>query len=363
MKIKVNRDSFAKVFTLAVRATAVGGIFKDALKAMKITAHDGIVELMATDLELFARAQIEDAQVEEDGDVILPKEQLKRILQKVGADELSLTTDENNRVIVKGDKSVFKLATIDPDGFPDWPPLNVQNYHEMTQKDFKRMIKQTIYAVSKDGFKPTLASVLFEFGEDGVRMIATDGRRVASVVNPNATCHGTHEGTALLMEYPLTTFLKALDESDEMVQLSSNSTSFYFHIKGVTMTSRLQEGRFPEWRKVVPETDGRTKVVLDAHSLADAVNQADIVVNEASPATQLDFTNDGLHVSSTGVGEFNVDVPTEKEGDDVSIRINPRYLMDFLGTVAGNLNVFLQENQPLMFQDQADLTYVLMPLG
>jgi DNA polymerase-3 subunit beta len=178
MKTLCKRDALLSAFQLASAAIPTKDI-KPILSNLKAVASNGRFTLMATDLELGIRLDVMGMTIQDPGEAILPAQRLLAILREAQDSDLSIEADVS-ACIVRGERSEFDMPGEDPAHFPDLPTFNEDKYHEMSADALREMIRRTTFAAATgEGARFAMTGVLWELDGDAVKLVATDGRRLA----------------------------------------------------------------------------------------------------------------------------------------------------------------------------------------
>src|SRR6202521_4700524 len=189
MKAIYHREGLLSAFQLASAAVAARAL-KPILRNLKMTTEAEGYTLMATDLELGIRLEVRGLKVEQPGEAILPAARLLAILREAQDEELSIEADANS-CVGRGQALEFEMPSEDPANFPDIPTFTDEKYHEMTAGALREMIRRTIFAAADESARYSMTGVLWELEDSQVRLVATDGRRLA-MTQGTATAHGGH---------------------------------------------------------------------------------------------------------------------------------------------------------------------------
>src|SRR5262249_27309360 len=253
---------------------------KPILQHMKAVAESERCILMATDLELGLRLEVRSVRVEEAGEAILPASRLTAILREATDEELSVEAT-TNACIVRGQFNEFEMPGEDPAEFPDIPTFTDEKYHEVGAGVLREMIRRTAFAAAKESARYAMTGVLWEFEENQIRLVATDGRRLA-VVQGVAVNHGASDTKGQSHVVPtkaMGLLERLLQEGDEPVWISLRPNEALFKTQRAIIYSRLVEGRYPNYREVFPKKN-TAKITVSAGPFFAAVRQAAIMTDE-----------------------------------------------------------------------------------
>ena len=372
MKITCNREKFAAKFNLAAAYVAARDV-KSVLQEVKMEVMPDHVIFSATDTETSIRVVLRDIEVESGGDVIIPSRLMKNILQVARADNIEFEKKGDNLEIRVG-RAFYEIPTLDVNEFPEIRPFAGEAYHEILGADLQKNINRTTFATDVENNKYALSGVLFELSEAGIDTVSTDGRRLTHQ-RGKAVSHGGHqtEVGAIVPLKALGAVEKAIGEvgADTAIKVAVEGGKITFVTAGdeITIISRLVDGRFPAWRKIIPEKADRVQVDVPVNEFQEAVLATKLMTTENQPGLLLTFKPGNLEIRASGNQSGNViyPVPIAYDRDEIQTKLDPNFLVDFLRCFSGaaNLSIYLKETSSILFEAQQDddYAYVLMPLA
>jgi len=367
MKISCEREKFSQPFQLAASVAAARDV-KPVLQNVKITITKKGVLLQATDAEIGIRLNLDGCENLEKGEAVLPAKQIKKILQESGGEPKLLIESEKEKILVSVGKDRFTFPTHPADEFPDVEEFSEADYHEVSVKVLREVIRRTTFAIDTESNRYSLGGVLLEFVDDKICGVATDGRRLAFQEGA-ATCVGNHKAEGTIFPAKALQILdRALGEDDDTVQVAVSANRGIFRCGDVVFFTRLIEGRFPSWRRIVPETEGKIQVDILAGALNSAVRKAAIVTSEREPGVIFSFSSGKLVLHGQGgeLGESNIEVPISYSGADQQIKFNPDFFTDYLRVLDHDksLSIYIEsEGDPIHIRTDDAYIYVVMPMS
>jgi DNA polymerase-3 subunit beta len=366
MKATCNREGLLSAFQLANVAVPTRDV-KPILKNLKAIADENRCTLMATDLELGIRLEVRGVKVDESGEGILPAARLLAILRESQDEELVIEAN-NDACSVRGEHVEFEMPSEDPANFPDLPTFEAEKHHEIAAGVLGEMIRRTVFATADDVGRYSMTGVLWELEEEQARLVATDGRRLALALGP-AKPHGGHASKGMLPVVPtkaMTLLERNLADDEEMVQVSLRANEVLFRAGQAVIYSRLVEGRFPDYRQVLPKKQ-IAKVSLNVPAFTAAVRQAKIMTDDESKRVVFHFAKNKLTLQAQGAttGRSKVELPLEYEGKNLDISFNPDFLIDMLRVLPPDAELMVElidGNSPALFRSGPHYMYLVMPL-
>ena len=330
---------------------------------------DNSIRLMATDLDLQINETVE-AQVETPGAVTVAAHTLFDIARKLqeGA-QVSLAASDGKMQVVAA-RSRFNLSTLPRDDFPIIAEGDLPTQFELPAKTLRDIIDNTRFAISTEETRYYLNGIFFhvteENGEPVMKAAATDGHRLARMTVPRPD--GAEAMPDIIIPRKCVAELrKLLDEVDGSVAISLSSTKIRFDLGTAVLTSKLIDGTFPDYSRVIPT--GNDKMLrIDAKSLMQGVDRVATIASEKTRAVKMALEKDRITLSVTSPenGTAAEEVPGEYSSDGFEIGFNARYLMDILGQIEGDtVEVHLADAAAptlLRENDKSQALYVLMPM-
>ena len=330
---------------------------------------DGSVELAATDLEVSIRST-HPAEVGKAGRVTASAKKLYEILRELPDEPVQLEATRNSYLSLRCARASFELAGNAAEEYPALPAIAPGETLTLPAVLLGQMIERTMYAASADETRYNLNGVFVEFLADTgkLRMVATDGHRLAYVDRPlGVEVKGLARGV-IVPRKGLAEFKRLVDEEDaDEVELAFEGNSALVRKRGVTLSMRLIEGEFPNYRQVIPQP-GRYQIVLPAEPLVQALRRVIVVAAERSRAVKLELGSGTLRLSSNNpdVGEAREELDADYAGEELALAFNARYLLDALTYLgAKEVRLGLQDAvSPAQIApaDDADSLAVVMPM-
>jgi DNA polymerase-3 subunit beta len=292
-----------------------------------------------------------DVAIDYHGDaILLPHGRLSQILGAATGETVTLEPGETS-CVVKAGSSTWTLPTENASEYPMWEPNGLKAICRLPADQFGRAARATFYACDEKSSRYALGGVLIEVRDGNPTWVATDGRRLSVV--ETETDQAVDDSETLIPARTIKILCNLLkrkkkkvqieDSQDEhedryevdpsfgSVQIEANATEAVFSIDGVTITSRLLEGRFPKWRDLLKDVDSEPSTVL-VKSLAGAVKAAAIVTTEASRGIDFAFSETGLwlHGQSSEAGESSVTCDLVEAGTACTVKLDPRHVRQWL---------------------------------
>ncbi|MCQ1531684.1 DNA polymerase III subunit beta [Lutispora saccharofermentans] len=298
------------------------------LEGILFQAKNGKLTLVSTDLEMGIETT-SNVDVIEQGSTVVSSKIIGEIVRKLPDSDVEIET-KDNFVYIKSENSEFKVLCLSRDEFPELPNVSREKGLSLTNSMLKEMIKQTIVAVSNDEIRPILTGVLLEIAGDQVTMVALDGFRMAVKVT---SALNDENFKAVIPGKTLIEIGKILDESEEPVSIFLSKNQVLFQTGDTTVISRLLEGEFINYKQLLP-TEYKTKIALKTEHLLDACERAALFARDSNNSIKFEVYDDIMNIkSNSDNGDVHEEVKISKNGEDIEIAFNPKYLIDALRVI------------------------------
>jgi DNA polymerase-3 subunit beta len=341
---------------------------KPILENVKLEATPELATVMATDLEIGIRIDVPGFEVEAPGDVVLPIRRFGSILRESSDAKLHLESD-GSRTLVRSGQSEWQLPCQNPDEFPAVSPFAEERYHQMPARFFRELVRRTVFASDTESSRYALGGVLIELGGEGIVGVATDGRRLARQQGPAEAIadHQTTENTVIPTRAMLV-MERALADNEEDIQLAVGENVVQVKSQRTTIYTRLVEGRYPKWRDVFPKQSDLVQIDLTVGPFHAAVRQAAIVTTEERRGVDFTFAEGKVELAGHGaeMGESHVELPVAYEGAALLVKLDPRFVSDFLKVLdpEQTFSLHLRDAESAVVCNTDDgYGYVIMPLS
>jgi len=366
MEIKIDRDIFLTGMQKVQGIVESKGTMPILSHVHIATEKDGIL-LQATDLEIGIKGFL-PAQVVAAGAVTLNARKLFDILRELPNLEVHLVRGDNDWVKLKCGKAKFRLPGLPASDYPKLPEYSEEALIEFSGKQLKEMIRKTYFAISPDESRQALNGLLLEREKDHVNMVGTDGHRLAFIKRPVKGKASTGEPQGFLLPKKLLSeLLKLLEDEDASYAFSVKDNQLAFiHGKEVILSRKI-DGKFPNYRQVIP-SDNDVRILVNTQALIHALKRVALLADEKSKMVRFEFEQGLLTLISdnTELGDAREEVEISYKGQDISIGLNAKYVLDILSVVEDEeitLNLKDQNHSCLITLDQdKDYLSIVMPM-
>ena len=335
--------------------------------AIYITTKNGQVELQGNDFELGIRLTI-DGDIKEPGTLVVGSRYFQELIRKLPSDTIELYKPEDgNSLTITSGSSEFNLVTLHPDDFSLVEQIHDQDHVNIDSFAMKELIDLTNYAAATDEDRPVFTGALLEIKENEVTMVATDTHRMA-VKKITIDEPATTPMRAIIPTKTLAEVSRLLPtDNPAMINIIWNRTQIVFNFESIYIISRLIEGTYPEYEKVIP-SQFDSSAVIDRREFAGAVDRVSLLAKDISyNVIRYDWaeSNVTLSTQNTEIGMAKEDITVEFKGTPFTISFNGRYISDILRHSTGdNIHLFLKQNGPVVIRqdNNPNYTYVVTPV-
>jgi DNA polymerase-3 subunit beta len=338
------------------------------LSNILLEAAEGNVAITATDLDVTICCGCA-ADVDSAGMLTVSARRLFDIVRLLPEEsEIRMTLLENDWVKLRAGKSEYKVVGLPRENFPSIPQSPAGGI-TLPAADLRAMILRTMFAITQEESRYSLNGALLVLSPQEMRMVATDGHRLA-LVGKAVNIQGVDEEIrTLIPRKTLVEILKLVGDGEMMVEFARDENHLFFTVQGKRLISRVLAGQFPNYEMVIPR-DNDKRVVAPSRQLAEGIRRVAVMSDDKLRAIRLAFSPGAAEItaSSADAGEARDIVEVEFEGRDISIGFNPQYLLEFLG-VCGSDSVSIMvkdsETQGMLSpvgSAELDYRYIVMPM-
>jgi len=296
-----------------------------------LSAREGRLSITGTDLEVELVAASK-ATVEQAGDITIPGRKLLDIFKALPEKTSVTLSTEGERVSLRGGRSRFTLSTLPATEFPLVDDINAQQTLEVSQAEFRKLIDKTHFSMAQQDVRYYLNGMLLETEGKSLRAVATDGHRLALCeTETNARAKTTQQ---VIVPRKGVLELQRLLGSDGTIELAVGTNHVRAQIGDIRFTSKLIDGRFPEYGRVIPANP--TKIVeADRETMRQALQRTAILSNEKYRGVRLTVKPDSLTIQAHNPEQEEAEdqIEVAYKGDEVEIGFNVNYLLDALAAI------------------------------
>lgn len=339
------------------------------LNNVLLKAEAGNLHFAGTNLEIAIQCFI-PAEVKAEGAITVPAKLLISYISLLKDEKVELSVDDSNTLLLKAPSSQTKIKGIAPEEFPVIPTVSKDSVFTVSRKDLDTAISQTVFAAASNTARPVLSGILFDLKKDGLKLVATDSYRLAEkkVFLKEKV---DFDLQAIVPARTVAELGKIIGKSTvDNVEITVSKNQILFVVGDTKMISRLIEGKFPDYEKIIPKSS-KTRVDVKTDELSLVVRRVGLFARENNNNIKCTVTNDGkltISTDETKVGEEKAELSGKVEGENNKIALNSQYLLDVLNFIQADEVTFELDDKMspavIRITKEAEKTYmyIIMPL-
>lgn len=364
MKVTFNRSVLQEALAL-ISSIIPSRTPKPILQCIRITAAKDKILLCATDLEVGITYQLDQVEIAEEGDVVVPADKVSSIVRE-SIDEVIVLEEKDATVYLTGSDSRFTIYGHDPDQYPAVPGFEGKADLEISLDQLQEGIEQSLFAAARESTRYALNGVLWEVSGKKLTLVATDGRRLARCAVALQKAGNAPEGRVIVPSKTMSLLDKLSGDQNATVSVRFIDNQIAIACDPVVISSSLVEGNFPKYDDIIPK-DYAKKLTLGTASVLSAVKRAALLANEDSKGIKLSLEKGKMIFSSRApeTGDAQIDMAVDYQDTPIEIGFNPQFLIDVLRVIKSeNFDLHLgQSDRPGMIKSGASFLYIVMPVN
>ncbi len=364
MEISITRDDLIKPL-----GQAVGVVEKrqtlPILAYVLMRQKKGRLTLTGTDLEVEVNAIVKTSGGV-DGEITVPARKLLDICRGLPADANIKLNLKGEKAVVRSGKSRFTLTTMPPGDYPAIEASEWEETFEVPQKALKNLLENTQFCMAHQDVRYYLNGLLIELDGKTLRAVATDGHRMA-LSEIELAEKSNSDRQIIVPRKGVLELARFLEDNDKPAKISLGANHIRVELPNLTFISKLVDGRFPDYNKVVPANQGK-ELLMDRQSFRDALSRVAILSNEKYRGVRLNLSQGTLTITAHNPEqeEAEEEIAVEYTGDEMEIGFNVNYIIEAANALASE-QVKLGLNDPnssctLVVPDNSGALYVIMPM-
>ena len=334
MKFICYKDNIIKALNSVVKGVA-SKTTKPILEGILIQTNDDEIKLTTYDLELGIEYTMK-CDIKEQGSTVVNAMMFTEIIRKLPDSEINISLNENNLLTIECEGALYKLATMNPDEFPELPKIEVENSIELEQSALKNMIRRTIFAVSNEENRPIFTGCLFEIKNNKLNVVAIDGFRLAlrTINLPVAV----NDFKAVIPAKTLNEVNKILADSFESIKIGVSKNQAVFEMENCKIVTRTLDGEFLNYSSVIP-TSWQTRIRVEKNNLQNSFERISLISSssiekEKKYPVKVTIDIGKLTILCTNqTGDAKEEVFISTEGQNLEVGFNPKYFLDSLKAI------------------------------
>jgi len=337
------------------------------LSNILVVAEHDRVTLTGTNMEVELVCKLEGAIVESEGQITIPAKKLVDICRSMPDQAVITFRLEGEKIHLRSGKSHFSLSTLPAEQFPNIKESEQDLAVSFSQKDFKNMLEATSFAMAQQDVRYYLNGMLLELGDHFVRTVATDGHRLAlSSLETDLGLETTKQ--VIVPRKGVVELGRLLSDVDDEVVLSIGSSHINSQIGNFKFTSKLIEGKFPDYNRVIPK-GGDKVMIADRNALKNMFMRASILSHENIRGIQLQLSKNQLQVFANNPEHEQAEdcLEVDYNESDLQIGFNVSYLIDVMNVIPDDTVKITLANSNASaliesLEENDDSLYVVMPM-
>lgn len=367
MKFICEREKLLKAINSVVKGVA-SKTTMPILEGILIQTNDNEIKLTTYDLEIGIEYIIE-SEIEEQGNTVVNAMMFSEIIRKLPDTQISITLNENNLLVIECEGSLYKLATMNPEEFPELPKINVENSVELDQRTLKSMIRKTIFAVSIEENRPIFTGCLFEINNNKLNVVAVDGFRLAWTSNFLETKNNDFK--AVIPGKTLNEVNKIISDSFDTIKIGVSKNQALFEMENCKIVTRLLDGEFLNYNSVIPK-NWETRIRVNRRDIQECFERVSLISASSAEKEKKYPVKTNIEVGKITIsctnqtGDAKEELYIETEGKDLEAGFNPKYFLDALKVIDDEeiLIDFGTSISPSVIRpiENEDYTYMILPI-
>lgn len=332
VKFSINQGELQNALVVVMKGIATRSTLP-ILSGVFIEARGDEITLQTTDLELSVQYSVA-ALIEEEGKAVVPGKLFSDIVKNLPDAAVHVEADDESAIITC-DTSSFSIKALNPEDFPGFPHVDVNQRIDIPFSQFSSMVRRVGRVVSKDESRAILTGVLITLEGNSLKMVATDSYRLA--ISDTELPDSTADGFQAVIAGSFLQDIAALSKTDEPVSIALAENQIVVTYQDTVFVNRRLEGNFPNYRQLLPDSH-TTRVTIPVDHLIAGVKRTSLL-GQSSSTVRFDISKDTqttqLSAVAQDVGSAQETISCTVEGEDVEIAFNCTYLLDGLSTIGG----------------------------
>jgi DNA polymerase-3 subunit beta len=330
MRIKILKDDLLQGIQTVQNIVASKATLPILSNMLLETKKDSL-KLNTTDLDIGISCEI-PVNIIEDGAITIPAKRFHDIIRELPAGDLTISVKKNNQIEIEGLNCRIKLMGLPKEEFPQFPEFKDKEAVRIKQSDLKEMFRLTAFAVSHEESRYVLNGIMLEISNNTIRMVATDGKRLAKAER-NLNLPVTKDVAVILPVKAVQEVNRNLKDDGDVIMVSAVN-QVLFDISGVLIATRIIEGDFPNYSQVIPKTNV-PKITLNTNDFLSAIRRANLLATPDFQAVKFEVFKEKLVVSKStpDIGESREELAIQYSGTEMVVGFNPQYMIDVLKNI------------------------------
>lgn len=366
MKLEILQEELSKALSICGRFTSTRAQLP-VLANILFEASKNKLNISSTNLEMSVSLTI-GAKVEEEGTITVPSRVISEIVSNLTKGPLKILTDKEN-IIIRNDEFESKIAGMNSADFPSIPNGLGSDSLLFSTSEFQNSFSKVLFSASSDETRPVLTGVLIILSSSGCSLVATDGFRL-SQIQLNKTIKEDSEKRLIIPKNSISEAIRIPTDGEINLSYKKNENMALFGFKNATLSSRVIEGEFPDFERIIPKTS-KIKLDMDKEDFLRNIKLASVFARDSANVIKLQITSKGVEILSESqqYGQQKSKLEALVEGEvpeNFVIAFNYRFIEEFIASVGSEkIKIELSDpNSPVLFLDPKSTNYIhiIMPI-
>lgn len=372
MEFKVNSKELEKLLSKIIPAVPTRTPMP-ILENFLFEVKDGQLTIYATDLEISLKSSL-NIVAEENIKIVVPARLLNDVVRSLKDTTIHFKLMANKKINIVTDMGKYTISYLDADEFPEIPSVETdKNAKEINEAlvngmELRHAFDKCAFAMSKEEMRPAMMGTLFEFTDDGLRLVTTDGHRLVNMLKKNIKAAFNQQ--YVVPERAVSVLSKILDEKDVKIHLTKTYVSF--KLNDIELITRLISQKYPDYSSVIP-LENEFQMKVNTKDIHDSIKRMMLFSTSSTRRVKFSIKKDALEISAEDLdigasGEEKV--VCEYEGDDLEIGFNSAYVNDVLSHLNTEEEIIFKLHsptkavviEPVQKKENLDLMMLLMPV-
>lgn len=364
MNIVCDKSNLIEGINIALKAIP-GKSTMAILECLVIQAKEGTIKLIANDLEIGIETTIK-GEILEEGSIAINAKVFFEIIRKLPSDEVTISVDESFSMNITCGKAKFAIAARSSDDFPLLPQIYKEKHIMISQFTLKDVIRQTVFSISDNENSKVMTGELFEIRGNRLKVVSLDGHRISI---RNVELKESYDDISVIIPgKTLIEISKILNGGiDDEICMYFTDNHVLFEMENTIVLSRLIEGDYYKIDKML-SSDYETKITVNKKEMLDCIDRTTLLIKESDKKPVIIDVKDGSmrFAIHSAIGSMDEDIEAAKEGKDILIGFNPRFLIDALKVIDDEeVDIYMiNPKAPCFIRDKEEnYVYLILPVN
>lgn len=361
MKLVFSKNNLAKAVSIVMKAVPTKTTMT-ILECILIDATTNVIKFTSNDMELGIETIVE-GEIIEKGKIAIDAKIFSEIVRKLPDNDIRIETDSNYTSLITCEKSKFNIAGKSGDDFSYLPIIEKDKFITLSQFTLRETINQTLFSIAINDNNKMMTGELFEVHNNILKVVGLDGHRIA-IRNVKLDKH-SDDVKVVVPGKTLSEIIKILStNAEDMVNIYFTNNHVLFEFDNTIVVSRLIEGEYFKINQML-SSDYETKVTINKKEFLDSIDRANLLIRESEKKPIiLNITDGSLEVNvNSSMGSLNEDIDINKDGKDIMIGFNPKFLIEALKVIDDEqINIYLVNPKAPCFIRNKEESYIYLIL-